>query len=195
VPLGDAARRAVHELVDTLVADPRVPAAGRLRWAVTENLHLTMRFLGPTAPSRVPEVIAAAEAAVAGVDPIEVRLAGAGAFPSPDRPRVMWLGIDRGAPELARLATRLDGELAARGWPADERPFRAHLTLGRSDGVPGAAAAVAALEDAARDLDAAWTADQLVVYRSVLGHGPPQYEPLAVARFEGGGLPVRPSLG
>ena len=110
MPLGDAARRAVHELVDTLVADPRVPAAGRLRWAVTENLHLTMRFLGPTAPARVPEVIAAAEAAVAGVDPIEVRLAGAGAFPSPDRPRVMWLGIDRGAPELAHLAARLDRE-------------------------------------------------------------------------------------
>jgi 2'-5' RNA ligase len=140
-------------------------------------------------------VVAAAEAAVAGLEPIGVRLAGAGAFPSAARPRVVWLGIEHGAPELARLAARANGELAARGWPADERPFRAHLTLGRSDGVLGAAQAVAALQDGARDLDAAWTADRLVVYRSVLGHGPPQYEALAAARLGVAGLPGGPPLG
>jgi 2'-5' RNA ligase len=97
--------------------------------------------------------------------------------------------MERGAAELAHLAARANDELAARGWPPDDRPFRPHLTLGRCDGIPGAAAAVAALQAAADDLDAAWTADRLVVYRSVLGHGPPQYEPLAVARLEGAGLP------
>jgi RNA 2',3'-cyclic 3'-phosphodiesterase len=194
VPLGDDARKAVRDLVDRLRADSRVPGAARLRWAVSDNLHLTMRFLGATPPARVPDVVAAADAAVAGLDPIDVRLAGGGAFPSAARPRVVWLGISRGAPELARLAGRLGEELAARGWAPDDRPFRAHLTLGRSDGIAGAAEAVAALELAARDLDAAWTADRLVVYRSVLGHGPPQYEPLAAARLEGDGLPARPSL-
>jgi 2'-5' RNA ligase len=153
-----------------------------------------MRFLGPTPPDRVPDVAAAAEKAVAELAPFEVRLAGAGAFPSAERPRVVWLGIEHGAAELARLAARLDDALAAGGWPPDGRPFRAHLTLGRSDGVPGAAAAVAALQGAARDLDAAWTADRLVVYRSVLGHGPPTYAPLAVARLAGGGLPGEPPL-
>jgi 2'-5' RNA ligase len=153
-----------------------------------------MRFLGATAPDRIPDVVAAAEAAVAGLAEIEVRLAGAGAFPSAGRPRVVWLGIQHGAPGLAHLARRLGEELAARGWPADDRPFRAHLTLGRSDGILGAADAVAALEIAARDLDAAWTADRLVVYRSVLGHGPPQYEPLAAALLGRGGLPGRVQL-
>lgn len=195
VPLGEAARDAVRELVDGLRADSRVAGAARIRWAISENLHLTMRFLGPTAPDRVPDVAAAAEAAAGGERAFEVRLAGGGAFPSAERPRVVWLGIAVGAPELSRLAARLDAELAARGWEPDGRPFRAHLTLGRSDGVPGAAAAVAALDAAARDLDAAWTTDRLVVYRSVLGHGPPQYEPLAVARLAGDGLPGSPPLG
>jgi len=194
VPVGDAAREAIRDLVDRLRSDPRLPGAGRLRWAISDNLHLTMRFLGATPPARVPDVVAAAEAAVAGLGPFEVRLAGAGAFPSAARPRVVWVGIERGAPELGHLATRLGEELAGRGWPPDDRPFRAHLTLGRSDGVPGAAAAVAALQAAAADLDAAWRADSIVVYRSVLGHGPPQYEPLAVARLEAAGLPGGPSL-
>lgn len=176
-------------MVDRLRGDDGVAGAARVRWAVSDNLHLTMRFLGPTAPDRVPDAAAAAEEAAGGQAPFTVRLAGAGAFPSPERPRIVWLGIERGAAELTALAARLDQALAARGWAPAGRPFRAHLTLGRSDGVPGAAAAVAALQEAARHLDAAWTADRLIVYRSVLGHGPPRYEPLAVARLAGDGLP------
>ena len=94
-----------------------------------------------------------------------------------------------GAPELAALAGALAGELAGRGWERDERPFRAHLTLGRADGIPGAGRAVAALADAAATLDAAWTVDRLVVYRSDLGRGPVRYLPLATAPLGGGALP------
>ncbi len=181
VPVGAAAREAVRALVARVAADPGVPAAGRLRWAVTDNLHLTMRFLGPTAPARVPDVVAATEAAALRVTSFDVRLRGAGAFPSPARPRVVWLGIAAGGAELAELAAALGDELADRGWPRDERPFRSHLTLGRADGIVGAERAVAALEEAAAGLDAAWRVDRLVVYRSVLGHGPPSYRPLATA--------------
>jgi len=161
------------------VGDPALPEASRLRWAVTENLHLTVRFLGATAPDRVPDLVAATEAASALLAPFTVRLAGAGAFPTPDRPRVVWLGIVEGSAELAAVAGTLGDELAARGWEADERPFRAHLTLGRADGVQGAGRAVAALTRAATGLDAAWTVDRLVVYQSDLGHGPVRYRPLA----------------
>jgi 2'-5' RNA ligase len=189
VPLGEAARASVRALVDEIVADPRLPGAGRLRWAVTENLHLTVRFLGATAPERVPDVVAATKAAARTTVPFTVRLAGAGAFPALDRPRVIWLGIAEGAPELAALAGVLGRELAGRGWEPDERPFRAHLTLGRADGIPGAGRAVAALADAAATLDAAWTADRLVVYRSDLGRGPARYLPLATAPLGDGALP------
>lgn len=158
---------------------------GRLRWAVTDQLHLTLRFLGATPEGRVPDVVAAVEAAAQAAAPFTVRLAGAGAFPSAARPRVVWLGITAGAPELAELAGALGRELVARGWPEDERPFRAHLTLARADGVPGAQRVVEALAAAATALDAAWPVDRLVVYRSELGHGPARYRPLAVATLGG----------
>jgi 2'-5' RNA ligase len=195
VPLGDTARDAVRALVDAVALDPRVPAAARLRWAVTENLHLTLRFLGPTAPDRVPDVAAAAEAAAARLAPFAIRIGGAGAFPSVDRPRVVWLGIATGTAELSTLAAALGDALAERGWPRDERPFRVHLTLARSDGILGAARAVGALADAARGLDAAWTADRLVVYRSELGRGAPRYRPLATSLLRDDALHGRPPLG
>ena len=184
----------MRALLDEIVDDPRLPEAGRLRWAVTENLHLTVRFLGATAPDRVPDLVAATEAAAEAAAPFTVRLAGAGAFPAPDRPRVVWLGIVEGAPELAALAKELGEQLAAHGWERDERPFRAHLTLGRADGVPGAGRAVAALADAAAALDAAWTVDRLVVYQSDLGRGPVRYRPLATAPLGGAALPEGAAL-
>jgi len=194
VPLADAARTAVEALVEEVVGDPRLPEAGRVRWAVTENLHLTVRFLGATAPDRVPDVVAATEAAAATVAPFTARLAGAGAFPAADRPRVVWLGIVEGTAELAALAGVLAEQLAGRGWDRDERPLRAHLTLGRADGVPGAGRAVAALARAAIALDAAWTVDRLVVYQSDLGRGPVRYRPLATAPLGGGSLPGQAPL-
>ena len=96
-------------------------------------------------------------------------------------------GSSRGRRSWPPSPDALAGELADRGWERDERPFRAHLTLGRADGVPGAGRAVAALADAAATLDAAWTVDRLVVYRSDLGHGPARYRPLATALLGGGG--------
>lgn len=175
--------------MDRVAADPLVPAAGRLRWAVTDNLHLTIRFLGPTAPDRVPDIAAAAEAAAHGLAPFEVRLGGAGAFPSATRPRIIWLGIQVGMANLTALAGALADELAGRGWSHDDRPFRVHLTLARADGIQGAGVAVDALAQAATGLEAAWTADRLVVFQSELGRGRPRYRPLATALLRGAPLP------
>jgi len=139
-------------------------------------------------------VIAATEAAARTASPFTVRLAGAGAFPGADRPRVVWLGIVEGTSALASLAGALSDELAGRGWERDERPFRAHLTLGRADGVPGARRAVDALAGAAATLDAVWTVDRLVVYQSDLGRGPARYRPLGTALLGDGSLPGRAPL-
>jgi 2'-5' RNA ligase len=83
--------------------------------------------------------------------------------------------VTDGAASLGGLADGLAAELAAAGWPPGERPFEAHLTLARSDGVPGASQAVAALAAAAASLDAAWSVDRIVLFESLLGGGPARY--------------------
>lgn len=150
----------------------------RIRWVQLEGLHVTLRFLGPTAADRVPDVAAALDRTVAGEQPFEVRLAGAGAFPAPDRPRALWLGIHHGADALGRLAAALEAELRAAGWGLEPRSFRPHLTIARTDGARGGPVAAAALVRAAAGLDAGFTAASVVLYRSHLGSGPARYEPL-----------------
>lgn len=140
-----------------------------------DGLHVTLRFLGPTPVERVDELAAAMAVAASAAAPIPVRISGAGAFPSQGRPRALWLGIAEGGEGLAALAARLDDGLVALGWPHEERPFRAHLTLARADGVRAGAATAATLRDAASEISIESVTDRLVLYESITGHGPARY--------------------
>jgi len=183
VPVPAPAVAACHSLIDSV----RAHAASRaVRWVRVDHLHLTLRFLGATAPDRVPGLTEAIRAAAA-LPPFPVTLSGAGAFPSVARPRALWLGISDGVTELAQLGARLDAPLADLGWQPEGRPFRPHLTIARTDAVPIAegASIAAALTRAAASWQAAFEADRFVLYRSHLGRGAPRYEPMAEVALHG----------
>ena len=57
-------------------------------------------------------------------------------LPPSSSTRTLWLGGDRGAPELTALAGRVNDALFEVGIPRNGRPFSPHLTLARSDGSP-----------------------------------------------------------
>ena len=80
---------------------------------------------------RVPPLIAAAAPAVATAPPMTLRLAGAGRFGSTRRPQVFWAGLDGDVRAVTELARRLADAARALHLPVEDRPFRAHLTLGR----------------------------------------------------------------
>jgi 2'-5' RNA ligase len=182
VPVADDVRAAVGELMAEVAgASIEVRAFGQPRWVRVEGLHLTLRFLGATLDERQSEVVAAVGAAAGGMAPFAIALNGGGAFPNAYRPRVLWIGIDAGADELAGLARHLNDELRPLGWPSDASPFQGHLTLARTDGVAGADEYARRLMEAARDVRLTWQADRLVLYKSVLGRGPTRYEALAEA--------------
>ena len=107
------------------------PIARGIAWVAPTNFHLTVKFLGRVEESRLEAVRAALAGAAAGHAPFEVTLQGLGAFPTPTRPRVVWAGLAAGAAPLAALAGEVDHALAALGFPREERPFSAHVTLGR----------------------------------------------------------------
>jgi 2'-5' RNA ligase len=182
VPVADDVRRAVGQLMEDVAGAPIDERAyGQPRWVRVDGLHLTLRFLGAPPDVRQQELGAALKLAADGVAAFTVSLNGGGTFPHPAAPRVLWIGIKDGAPQLGVLAARLSVELQRLGWPPDDRPFQPHLTLARTDGVPGAAERGRRLVELARDVELSWQADRLVLYRSVLGRGPARYEAVAEA--------------
>jgi 2'-5' RNA ligase len=80
---------------------------------------------------RVPPLVAAAGPAIAAAQPMTLRLSGAGRFGSARRPQVIWAGLDGDVGPLAHLARRLADAARTLRLPVENRPFRAHLTVGR----------------------------------------------------------------
>ena len=153
-----------------------------MRWARPEGVHLTLKFLGDIEASAVDAISRAMARAAQGVAPLELALAGTGAFPTARDPRVLWVGLKGDVESLARLQGRLDAELAPLGFPKEARAFSPHLTLGRvRDGAArgerqriGDAIATARLPNEAR-----WRADSLSLMRSTLAPAGAIYQRIA----------------
>ncbi|HLQ38706.1 MAG TPA: RNA 2',3'-cyclic phosphodiesterase [Planctomycetota bacterium] len=101
---------------------------GDVKWVQQQQLHVTLKFLGDaTEPQLLP--VRAALAAVRG--PLCCSLAGVGHFPSHGAPRVLWAGVAGDTAAMAALAARFDEVGGAVGIAREDRPFHAHVTLGR----------------------------------------------------------------
>lgn len=119
--------------LDALAATQRrLREAGlRLRYVRPEGIHLTLKFLGDTAPSRLPAIQAALTHASAQSHNVRLVLAGAGVFGSSRRPRVVWCGVGGDVDGLAGIQRVIDDALGDTGFPREPRVFSAHFTLAR----------------------------------------------------------------
>lgn len=99
-----------------------------VRWLPPEQLHLTLRFIGE-ADDAVNAALRRGLAKIA-LPPFTLALNGADCFPSPRRPRVLWVGLNGGEP-LTQLQQEVEAAAVAAGLPPEERPFSPHITLAR----------------------------------------------------------------
>lgn len=123
---------------------------GDIRWVRPEGIHLTFKFFGDVSADDVANIATIVEKVVEGERPFSLAIGGAGVFPDPHRPRVLWLGMNGDVERLLVFQKGLDQALLQIGFPREERPFRPHLTLGRiktSKGLIGLAQALEAGEE------------------------------------------------
>lgn len=106
-------------------------AGADVKWVRPGLIHLTLKFLGEIADKKIEDVESALDGAARSAKPFEMTLKDIGAFPGIERPRVIWVGLDKGAAEAAELARRIENSLSDIGFPKAEKPFSPHLTIGR----------------------------------------------------------------
>ena len=100
-----------------------------LKLVEPENIHITLWFLGDITPAmaeRIGDCLRALD-----INPFTIELMGLGAFPSPGRPRVIWIGVGRGSEELRSMYERLKPCLRKLGFRPDPKGFTPHLTVAR----------------------------------------------------------------
>lgn len=127
VPLGDEVSRNAIRLIERL----RQPNDG-IKWVPTDNLHLTLKFLGEVNNTEVADVCAVLQNVCADREPFELRFAGAGGLPSIERPRTLIARMEDPTESLTEIATELDREYAELGFKREPRDYTPHLTLGRT---------------------------------------------------------------
>lgn len=114
-------REELAALADDFVTDAR--------WAPAENLHLTLRFIGDTAPEK-QERLEVALGAVR-VEPFVLPVGGLGIFPPRGAAKVLWAGIGHGHTRLHQLRKQIDEALLSVDLTLDVRTFAPHFTLAR----------------------------------------------------------------
>jgi 2'-5' RNA ligase len=110
-------------------------AGADVKWVEPANLHITLLFLGEVDDRDVVPVCRAVTETAETRGAFELSVEGAGCFPNMRRPRVVWLGVGRGAVDVAGLHDALEGPLLQLGcYRREERKFTPHVTLGRVQG-------------------------------------------------------------
>lgn len=149
-----------------------------VRWTAPANIHLTLRFLGATDPALVPAIIARLQQSLPGTPPPALSLCELGTFPARREPRIIWAGLAGDLELLAKLQTVAESAAVSLGWPAERRPFRPHLTLGRVRDRASAAqlrTILRAITTATIPPASIWHPDAVLLYRSVLTPQGPIY--------------------
>ena len=127
IDLPPEAKTALATLTQTLKAH----GLSGVRWVNPNGIHLTLKFLGNIPPTIVPRILDALQAASQSHPPFNLSLGRLGVFPSPNNPRVLWVGLNGDLIALAKLQSSVEEHCCALGLDPDRRPFTPHLTLGR----------------------------------------------------------------
>lgn len=159
-----------------------------VRFAASDDLHLTLAFLGEVDDATLAQVIALSGEVASHARPFELALSGLGVFGPPHAPRVVWAGVGGETRSLLALQRRLADALEALGFPREQRPFSPHLTLARLKRPLDDAAAqrLRAALAGPPPAPTRWRVDDLRVMRSELAATSARYTTLSVAPLAGG---------
>jgi 2'-5' RNA ligase len=114
-------------LISALYDNLKTPSY--VKWVEKENLHITLKFLGETDKKNgIEKKIKEIENRFS---PFEVSLKNIGAFPTPKRARILWVGVEEGMDNLIELFRAIDNKTAELGFEKETRTFTPHITFAR----------------------------------------------------------------
>lgn len=145
------------------------------KWVETENIHLTMRFLGEVESARASHISRALAEAASRHSAFPVRVQGSGVFPNRRRPRVVWVGLEGDLDALRALQVDIEAGLVPLGFAPEARGFSPHVTLGRLRSETGARALVERLDALRGEVYGQFTVDRVVLMESKLSSRGPTY--------------------
>ena len=110
-----------------------IDSGAEVKWDTPEKFHITLKFLGDTDSSIIPEITRQLKISLGTFPAFELAYVKLGGFPNVERPRVVWIGSTE-SQQILRLQSQVEEICTSHGFEKDDRPFHAHITLGRVKG-------------------------------------------------------------
>jgi 2'-5' RNA ligase len=153
-----------------------------LKWVRPDRAHLTLVFLGEVGTGTAASLVSTIREDVQ-IAPFELVFSGLGVFPPGGAPRVLWVGVSKGAAEVTAVQREIAARVAAHGIEIEDRAFRPHLTLGRwRSSRPSDRARTLAAGDG---MVAAQQVARVTLFESRLSPSGPEYTALTHANLTG----------
>jgi 2'-5' RNA ligase len=154
----------------------------RINWVKPANMHLTLKFLGPTADEKIPEIVSLINNCVRDVKPFDLKFDKTGIFGSRYQPRVLWLGLSEVSEHLKLLANSNIDAMDAIGFKRDRQNFVPHLTLGRIKNLTDKSRFQQVIGSIPQKTYISTLVNEILLYESVLHKSGPEY--YVIQRFK-----------
>ncbi len=125
LPLSDS----YQEKLEMIVKDSKRLLSSRIKWTKKGNWHLTLFFLGEISSDQLHPIRESLK--TIEYPSYTLKPGKGGAFPSLYKPRVLWIGLEKGIKQTQELAGYVTNILMEFNLIRDKKRFIPHLTLGR----------------------------------------------------------------
>ena len=120
VPLSEDIKKSIRPISTALSA-----VDGRLSIVPPENFHFTLKFIGWVEEKEQEKIRKKILSLTKTLKPFEIKVSGLDAFPTQNRPTVIWAGVSKELTEIAQLFN------LSLPYHQESRESLAHLTLAR----------------------------------------------------------------
>ncbi len=155
-----------------------------IKWVPSENLHFTLKFMGPTGEELIGEIKDALSKKISHYAPFYIKIGGVGYFPGGKNPRVIWIGIEEQG-FLADIYRDVEQVMVKFGYPQEGRPFSPHLTIGRVRSPRKVAEVIRRLDEFRTMVFDEFEVKAVALMKSELKPGGAEYSALAEISLEG----------
>ena len=125
IPVGLNIKHILPQLKSTFNSNPNI-----IKWIPENNIHLTLSFLGNIPSETIPEIVDSLEKSVM-VNYFKIKIENTGVFPTPKSPKILWMGINKGADDLITLQLEIEKSVRELKKNVRKDKYIPHVTIAR----------------------------------------------------------------
>ena len=167
------------KLIDMVNTLKKTLEGEAIKWVDTNNLHLTLRFLGETSHEQTQEIAHILKNISQNYHPFQFNLKGVGFFKSKNQPRVLFLSIENDL-MLKQLAVEIEEGMVSLGFSREEKAFNPHLTVGRIKFIQNKIAFNILVNEFKNSDIQDVKVSEVIFYQSILNYEGPIYKPINI---------------